>query len=202
MVHGREKSSKGSEGSFVFHLLWYGASVYYDHLRGPVTLTPIAERLEVLLSLPVFTTQVCRGWDSNTQPSACGTNALSHCATATVHHDYLPKQELNWLVEQRFQILSLFLNILPNIILFSTALKWLRMNFCLIPIQFEMPISKRISALSECIFFYYNFYQLVLFHFKLNQYIFLRCWDKGPINRTSAMAQSIRTFFLHAGGYS
>ena len=25
------------------HLLWHGASVYYGHLRGPVTLTPIAE---------------------------------------------------------------------------------------------------------------------------------------------------------------
>ena len=34
-------------------------------LRGPMTLTPIAERLTVELSLPVFTTLVCRGWDSN-----------------------------------------------------------------------------------------------------------------------------------------
>ena len=34
-------------------------------VRGPVILTPIAERLAVKLSLPVFTTQVCRGWDSN-----------------------------------------------------------------------------------------------------------------------------------------
>ena len=25
---------------------------------------------------------VCRGWDSNTQPSACRANALTHCATA------------------------------------------------------------------------------------------------------------------------
>ena len=43
------------------HLLWHGASVYNGHLRGPVTLTPIAERLAVELSLPVFTTKVCRG---------------------------------------------------------------------------------------------------------------------------------------------
>ena len=41
------------------------------HLRGPVTLKPTAERLAVKLSLPVFTTNVCRGWDSNIQPSAC-----------------------------------------------------------------------------------------------------------------------------------
>ena len=27
----------------------------------------------------------CRGWDSNTLPSASGTNALAHCATATAY---------------------------------------------------------------------------------------------------------------------
>ena len=31
----------------------------------------ISERLAVGLSLPVYTTSVCRGWESNTQPSAC-----------------------------------------------------------------------------------------------------------------------------------
>ena len=41
------------------HLVWHGASVYNDHLRRPVTLTLIAER-------------VFRGWDSNTRPTACG----------------------------------------------------------------------------------------------------------------------------------
>ena len=38
------------------HVMWHGASVYYGHLRGHVTLTPVAERLAVELSLPVFTT--------------------------------------------------------------------------------------------------------------------------------------------------
>ena len=40
------------------HLLWQGASVYTcnGHLWGPITSTPIAERLAVELSLPVFTT--------------------------------------------------------------------------------------------------------------------------------------------------
>ena len=73
----------------------HGASIYNGHLRGPVTLTPNAERLAVELSLPVLTTRVCRGWDSNTQPSAFGANALTNCATAaarkihtcTVHSD-------------------------------------------------------------------------------------------------------------------
>ena len=50
------------------HILLYGLSFWNGHLRWPVTLTPIAERLAAELSLPVFTTKVCCGWDSNTQP--------------------------------------------------------------------------------------------------------------------------------------
>ena len=61
-----------------------GASFYNWYLRGPVTLTPIAERLAVELSLYVCTAYVCRGWYSNTQPSACRANALTHCATTAV----------------------------------------------------------------------------------------------------------------------
>ena len=38
------------------HLLWHGASVYNGHLRGPVTLTPKADRLASEVSLSVFTT--------------------------------------------------------------------------------------------------------------------------------------------------
>ena len=66
------------------HLLWNGVSVYDGHLRGPETITIIAERLAVELSLHVFTTEVCRGCDSNTRPSASKFNALTHCATAAV----------------------------------------------------------------------------------------------------------------------
>ena len=33
------------------HLMWHGPSVYNGHIQGPVTLTPIAERLAVELSL-------------------------------------------------------------------------------------------------------------------------------------------------------
>ena len=40
-----------------------------------MTLTPNAQRLAVELSLPVLKTWICRGWNSNTQPSACGSNA-------------------------------------------------------------------------------------------------------------------------------
>ena len=42
------------------HLLWHGASIYNGHHRGPVTLKPIAERWAGELSLPIFTTYVCR----------------------------------------------------------------------------------------------------------------------------------------------
>ena len=41
-----------SEGS----LAWHGESVYNGNIRGPVTVTPTAERLAVELLLPVFTT--------------------------------------------------------------------------------------------------------------------------------------------------
>ena len=71
----------------VLYLLWHGASVYNGHLWGPVTHTPIGKRLAVRLSIPVFKTS--RGCDSNIQPSACGANALTHCATATVIHIYI-----------------------------------------------------------------------------------------------------------------
>ena len=53
-------------------LLRQGASVYNGHLRGPMPLTPVANRLAVELSLPVFTTSVCRGWNSDTQANYRG----------------------------------------------------------------------------------------------------------------------------------
>ena len=40
----------------VKHLLWHGASVSNGHLQGLVTLTAIAERLAVKVSLPLLTT--------------------------------------------------------------------------------------------------------------------------------------------------
>ena len=49
-----------------------------------MTLTPIAECLARELSLPDFTTKVCRIWDSNTQPSACDVNALTLCVPTAV----------------------------------------------------------------------------------------------------------------------
>ena len=63
-------------------LLWHGPTLYIHYLRGPQTLTPFAERLAVRLSLSVFTTKVCRGWNSNIQPSTCEANALTDCVTA------------------------------------------------------------------------------------------------------------------------
>ena len=59
------------------HLLGHGASVYNGHLRRPMTLTPIAERLAVDLSLPVLT--VVAGIRTPSLP-----HPLSH-VTLTVH---------------------------------------------------------------------------------------------------------------------
>ena len=41
-----------------------------------------AKHLAVELSLPVLTTYFRRGWDSKTQPLACGANALTYCTNA------------------------------------------------------------------------------------------------------------------------
>ena len=41
----------------VSHLLWHGPTVYNGHLRGPLTLTPIAKRWAEELVLPVLTTR-------------------------------------------------------------------------------------------------------------------------------------------------
>ena len=75
----------------ISYLLWYGASIKNGDFRGPMTLTPIGERLALELSLPVFKTYACRRWDSNTQPSACEANALTNCATAAFNVSYKMK---------------------------------------------------------------------------------------------------------------
>ena len=54
-----------------------------------MTLTSIAERLAVELSLPVLTTKFCRVWDTNTQPSACVASALTDCATASAWYSWI-----------------------------------------------------------------------------------------------------------------
>lgn len=41
-----------------------------------MTLSPVAEQLAVERSLPVLTTEECRGCDSNSQSSVCEVNAL------------------------------------------------------------------------------------------------------------------------------
>ena len=58
-----------SEGSLACQTYCDAGHLNNGHLRGPVILTPVAERLAVerLLHVPVLTTCVCRGWDSNTQ---------------------------------------------------------------------------------------------------------------------------------------
>ena len=54
-----------------------GLSVYNGHIRGPVTLTIVAGRLAVELSLPVFSNQVCRDRGSKIRPPVCDSNATA-----------------------------------------------------------------------------------------------------------------------------
>ena len=49
-----------------------------------MALTPFGERLSLEITLPVLTTLVGPGQDSDTQPSAREANALTDCATAAI----------------------------------------------------------------------------------------------------------------------
>ena len=77
-----------------------------------MTLTPIAERLAVELSLPVFTTYVCCGWESNTQPSACGANALTYYATAAVESLVFCREK--YMLSTVFSKLSYYINCITH----------------------------------------------------------------------------------------
>ena len=62
LTYARHSWPLSSEGSLPCHTYCDTvSSVYNGHLRGPVTLTPIAERLAVELSLSVFTRFVAVG---------------------------------------------------------------------------------------------------------------------------------------------
>ena len=65
---------------------------------------PNPERLAVELSLTVLTTWVCGGLDSNTKPSAFWANALTHCATASVHGYWILilTRLFGWLIVKSF----------------------------------------------------------------------------------------------------
>ena len=57
------------------HILWHGTSVYYGYLRDPwhSHLALLASFWQWSCHYTCFNDyQVCHGWDSNTQPSACG----------------------------------------------------------------------------------------------------------------------------------
>ena len=58
------------------HLLWHGASVYNGHLRGPVILTPIAERFKVELSLCFNDVRLSQSGFEH--PTSCARHRLRH----------------------------------------------------------------------------------------------------------------------------
>ena len=53
------------------HLLWHGPTLYNGHHWGSVTLTPVAERLTVELSLPILSRPGIKPWTF-----ACKANAI------------------------------------------------------------------------------------------------------------------------------
>ena len=67
-----------SEGSLTCHTYCDSRHPFiWSSMRTCDTHTYCWERVAIELSLPVLTTDVFRGWDSNTHPpSACGANAL------------------------------------------------------------------------------------------------------------------------------
>ena len=90
--HSWSLSSEGSLGCHTYCDMGHSSkrSAIGVSVTGPMRW-PIAERLE--LSLPVFMTEVCHGWDSNTKPSTCVVNTLTHCTIAMAsdiwkHHIY------------------------------------------------------------------------------------------------------------------
>ena len=56
LTYDRHSWPLSREDSLTCHTYCDTGHPFTGHLRGPVTLTPIAERLAVELSLPVFTT--------------------------------------------------------------------------------------------------------------------------------------------------
>ena len=94
------------------HLLWHGATVYNGNLWGRVTHTPIAERSAMVLSTCFYDLSLTHSMDSNTQPSACVANALTHCATAAstsprnIWNSLLTKRKSYIYGEQKFIVLK------------------------------------------------------------------------------------------------
>ena len=62
-------------------------SDYHGHLLGPMTLAPIIERLVVELSLPVFTTKVCRAeiWTPTFRLRCERSNPIRHRGVFNIH---------------------------------------------------------------------------------------------------------------------
>ena len=81
---GRLRPLSSESSLDVPHRLWHGSSVYYGLLRGPMTLTPVAKRLAVELSLPVLTTLTADIRTPNLLRGMRGECSITDCATAAM----------------------------------------------------------------------------------------------------------------------
>ena len=84
LTYARHSRPLSSEGSLACHTYCdtTGHLYYNGHLRGPVTHTCCRAFSNGTVTTRFF--DLGRSWDSNTQPSACRANVLTHCATAAV----------------------------------------------------------------------------------------------------------------------
>ena len=88
LINDRYLWALTSESSLACHTYCDKAHPFIMVISEDLCHTPNAERLAMELSRPVWPTHVCRGKDSNTQPSACGENAIIHCAIAPILLDF------------------------------------------------------------------------------------------------------------------
>ena len=85
LTNARHLWPLSSEGSLACQT-YCGASIYNGHLRGPITLTSLAERLAVELSLPVLNDLGMLWLVFNHSTSRLRCETLTHCANAVVSH--------------------------------------------------------------------------------------------------------------------
>ena len=82
-THTRHLCPLSSEGSLPCHTFYATGLLFRMVIPGTCETHTYCRGLAVELSLHILTIQVCRGWNSNTQISACKANAQINCATVT-----------------------------------------------------------------------------------------------------------------------
>ena len=127
MTYARHSRLLSSEGSLVCHtccdtghpfIMVISEDLWHSHLL----------HVAVELSVHLFTTKVCRGCNSNTQPFASGENAQAHCATAAVCSIISSRLiKCNWL---KIQFIWRFENVSRSILVILILFSYSKIKFC------------------------------------------------------------------------